>query len=361
MNIAELDPNMNVVTTLPDTDLVWLDVRKEPFDLYGFYNPRGEEVFRRVPKDVAERTSKNVASLAVHTAGGRVRFCTDSAKIAIKAEMHGICKMDHFPITGSAGFDLFVCPENGEDERYATTFRPAFEIEDGYESVKRFGTRQKRYFTINFPPYSGVKNLYIGLQNDATVDHGMKYLDAAPIVYYGSSITQGGCASRPGNIYQNIVCRSNRIDYLNLGFSGSGKGEDAIVEYMANLDMSVFVSDYDHNAPNAEHLKKTHCNLYQKIREKHPDIPYIMLSKPDIDQGGYQNGLDRREVILETYRFARANGDRNVYFIDGNSIFRGAYSDAATVDGTHPNDLGMWLMAQAIIDELKRARTQSLM
>jgi hypothetical protein len=236
---------------------------------------------------------------------------------------------------------------------------PDLKMTDGYESIIRFKTRELRHFTIHFPTYSNVHALFIGLQQDATVGGGMKYRDLPPVVYYGSSITQGGCTSRPGNIYQNVVSRRLRLDYLDLGFSGSGRAEDLIVDYMAGLPMSAFVSDYDHNAPNAEYLAKTHCKMYQRIREAKPDIPYIMMSRVDFDCG-YDENVERRDVIIDTYRYARAQGDRNVYLIDGEGVFRGKYVDMCTVDGVHPNDLGFALMADAVEATLVRAMTQHL-
>ena len=229
----------------------------------------------------------------------------------------------------------------------------------GYESKIDLGSKKLRYFTINFPSYSGVDELLVGLSEDATLGEGLRYRDAAPILYYGSSITQGGCASRSGNIYQNVVCRRTNFDYINLGFSGNGRAEDAIVDYMASLDISAFVCDYDHNSPSRAHLSATHYKMYEKIRAAHPDIPYIMLSKCDLDND-YNSNLARREVVYESFCRARANGDKNVYYIDGASIFRGPYQNMCTVDSCHPNDLGFALMADAITAELERAMTQNL-
>ena len=130
-----------------------------------------------------------------------------------------------------------------------------------------------------------------------------------------------------------------------------------MVDYLSNLPMSAFVSDYDHNAPTADHLKNTHYRMYEKIRAKHPDLPYIMISRPDVLNNEYSskiarelgNGaIMRRDVIYESYRRAIESGDRNVYFIDGDSFFAGEYQDCATVDSTHPNDYGMVCMADVI-------------
>jgi len=127
---------------------------------------------------------------------------------------------------------------------------------------------------------------------------------------------------------------------------------------MASLPMSVFVSDYDYNAPSVEHLKNTHEKLYRKIREKNPTVPYIMLSRPSADvSSSYETVCRRREIVFETFMKARAEGDKNVFYIDGESIFRGRDADAATVDGAHPNDYGFILMANAIEAEILHALT----
>lgn len=155
--------------------------------------------------------------------------------------------------------------------------------------------------------------------------------------------------SHPGNSYQNIISRRLNIDYINLGFSGSAMGEPAMAEYMATIPMSVFVSDYDHNTPTYEHLTKTHFALYETIRKKNPDLPYVMVTRPDYwNHMDIEERLKRRHHIIDNYNKALALGDKNVYFIDGKEFFAGKYADMCTVDGTHPNDLGFALMAYRI-------------
>lgn len=349
---AEVDRNMIVPNTLTEPDLRFYDIRRAPFQLYGLWQPQTEPVFKRLPDDIGTNTNSGVKTLYLQTAGGRVRFSTDSPYVAIKAVMPYVKHMDHMPLSGSSGFDLYL--DTAADSHYTHTFRIPTTAKDGYESIARFPDRKMRYFTINFPSYNAVDALYIGLQDGAAVGEGRPYRDMAPIYYYGSSITQGACASRPGLAYQNIISRRLDVDFVNLGFSGSGKAEPIICNWMAEQTMSIFVSDYDHNAPNVEHLKNTHYPLYAAIRAKHPDIPYIMLSRPDFDRG-YDESVARRSVIYDTYTRALAAGDKNVYFIDGQSIFRGPYEDSCTVDGAHPNDLGFMLMAEHIGRAVERA------
>lgn len=348
-----VDKNLRVENNVGETDVCFYDVREEPFDVYGFYNYRKELPFKRLPDEIAKNTNSGVAGLYTNTAGGRVRFATDSPYIAIKAEMPQISHMPHMPLISSAGFDLYLdCPQSGVS-RFYDVFKPAVGIKDGFSAKITFNDCKLRYITINFPSYSSVTNLKIGLQQDANLESGLKYKEVLPIVYYGSSITQGACSSRPGNAFENIISRRTNTDFINLGFSGSATGEEILARYMATLPMSVFVSDYDHNSPSIEELRSTHKRLYQIVREKNPEIPYLIISRPDFNKRNYQDGVLRRDVVYDTYRFAREQGDKNVYYIDGASLFRNVNEDMCTVDSTHPNDYGFYLMADAIESELR--------
>ena len=149
------------------------------------------------------------------------------------------------------------------------------------------------------------------------------------------------------NIYENFISQAYNLDYRNFGFAGAAKGEKTMAEFLAGLEMCAFVCDYDHNAPSVDHLRATHEPLYRAIRAAHPDIPYVMMTRPDFD-GDRANSAARRDVVYETYRRALSEGDRNVYFIDGERLLSGPYLDMATVDGCHPTDLGFYKMALAL-------------
>ena len=346
MDIAKVDKNLAVEKTVDRTGLKIYDVLDAPFKVYGVMPPdEKEDKFKRLPGEVTEKVSNWANVLHANTAGGRVRFATNSKRIAIRAEMPNAFKMSHFALTGTAGFDLYA------DNKYVKTFVPPYDMEGGYESELACDGKMHDY-TINMPTYSEVSRLYVMLDEEAELKEAVAYkYEEKPIVFYGSSITQGGCTSRPGNIYQNIISRRLDADYVNLGFSGSAKAEDAIAEYIANLEMSVFVYDYDHNAPDAEYLEKTHEKMFKTVREKHPDLPIICISKPDKSD----NWEVRREIIKRTVENAKAAGDENVYFIDGQSFSALCDEpDAITVDGVHPNDLGFAAMGKVIGDVIEK-------
>lgn len=240
MDISLIDKNFAVDNEIDKTGLAFYSAEDKPFVIYGVF--REGDCFRRMPEAVAASVSQGVLRLHNKNAGGRVRFATNSSKIAIRAKLHNVGKMAHFALTGSAGFDLYA------DGKYVKSFVPPVTLNDGYESLLDLGEAKRREITINLPLYTGVNYLEIGLSEEAEIWEPAPYRPLNPIVYYGSSITQGGCASRPGRSYQSVIERRLNCDYINLGFSGNAKGEPEMADYIKNLPMSVFVFDYDHNA-----------------------------------------------------------------------------------------------------------------
>lgn len=344
MDISKIDKNFAVDTEIDKTGLEFYSVDEKPFRLYGVM--REGDKYIRLPSEVAKTVSPGVASLAYHTAGGRVRFVTNSKRIAIIAKFAEASQSIHMPFTNKAGVDIYF------GDKFVGTFMPPVSLPNkAYESLKDFGEGEKTV-TLNFPLYGALSELYVGIDEDAVVSEAPDYKYETPVVFYGSSITQGGCASRPGMAYQAQLTRWLDCNHINLGFSGNAKGEPTMVEYLAGLDMSVFVCDYDHNAPNVEHLKATHEPLYRGIRAKHPNLPIIFISRPSVLDAADRKA--RLEVIKATYDKAVSEGDENVWLIDGSTFFPFG-SNEHTVDNCHPTDLGFYLMAKGIEPVLREA------
>ena len=353
IKLEDVDKNFKVESTLGLEDVKFHDIRKAPFKLYGA-DPstfEGEEYWR-----MAKPISDKYNHLFWHSkcpTGFRVRFKTNSEYVAVKVKIYS--EPTVFEVR-SRCCDLYLDYENVS--RFAGRFTPPANEYKEYESVIHFKNRDERYFTLNLMNYEMLGDIKIGLQEDAIVGEGRKYLDIKPILYYGSSITQGGCASRPGNTYQAIINRRNNIDYINLGFSGCAKAEPEVMEYIANREMSVFVYDYDHNAPTPEYLQETHEKGYKTVREKNPDLPIIFLTKPDFDNNASaytvwnEGAIKRRTIVMQTYINAINAGDKNVYFIDGSQFFNINEGDCCVADGCHPTDLGFMKMADVIGNQI---------
>ena len=344
----EVDKNMLAEASIGDAEVVWCDIKEKPFVIHGSYDEAGVDFYHRMPMDVAARTSDGVKTLARESSGIRVRFSTDSPYIALRVKYVTFARSSHISLVANAGFDMYVETEFGP--RFVKEFRMAPDMTGGYEQLVKLEGSYMRTYTINFPIHAVVSSVEIGLKPNARLGDPVPYRSYAPVVFYGSSIVHGTAASRPGNIYPAIISRMLNVDFLDLGFSGKALGEEAIAEWIRDLDMSVFVCDYDHNAPTVEHLSKTHYRFYEIIREKNPDLPYIMISTTDYwtRHTEWENVLRRRDIIMESYLKARANGDKNVYFIDGMSFNAVPHQYERTVDGVHPNDAGFIRMAEGI-------------
>ncbi len=331
-----VDKNMQVPGKIERDDVVWYNGAEEPIRIYG-----AAQEFCRLPENFPI-----LQGFKRQSTGVRVRFVTDSPFVAIRAKLN----CTYFPtiMAPSAiyGFDLYR--RNGDgSEVFVDAFRPPEgEADKGYESL--VDTEGENCYTVNLPVFSAVTELFIGIKRGSSIKRApdYKYL-GKPIVFYGSSITHGASASRPGNTYPAMIAQKLGADHINLGFSGNAKGEKEIAEYIARLKMSAFVLDYHHNAYDLKQLYDTHYNFYKTVRLKNPFIPIVMVTAPSLkpDDEWIAGGV---KIIQETYRRAKEEGDKYVYFVDGCHLFDGELKESCTVDGCHPNDLGFSRMAKGI-------------
>ena len=338
-----------------------LDVRSKPFEIYGLYQPLETGKFRRIPEKIAKNTSERVMSFSTNTAGGRIRFKTDSPIIAIGAiypPMKFLApRSTALSSVGAYCFDMYA------DGKFVSALLPEtikqngsvnnFEITNGqFEACYNFEEQEIRDITINFPSIVDISDVFIGVCKGCILEKGSDYINKEPVVFYGSSITQGACASRPGNTYENILSRKLNMDYVNLGFSGSAKAEKPLIEYISTIKMHSFVFDYDHNAPSPDFLEQTHFPALQIFREAQPNTPIILMSRPN-RRTGIVDTQKRLDIIYNSYKKLIAAGDNNVYFINGQDILNSLDSEIFTIDGVHPNDFGFYCMAVAVEDVLK--------
>ena len=339
-----MDKNFVRQDVVAEEEVRWYDARQ--LTLYGLL-PDEELLGRRLPEQVACRVNSGVLNYSTCTAGGRIRFCTDSSFVALKV-VYGkgaVPTVNNHCV--SYGFDLYR--EQDGVEVFTAAARPVAgfdKVNAEYKMLTRRGS-QMTWYTLNFPIFTAVRQLQIGIEKDSKFAAGKQYCNEKPVVFYGSSITHGAAAGRPGNTYESFISQKYNLDYVNLGFSGSARGEQVMAEYIAGLSMEAFVCDYDHNAPDVAHLENTHFAFYETIRKSQPELPYIMISRPTVFMNPEVN-TKRRQVIINSYEKARALGDRQVYFIDGATLFEGEFAESCTSDGVHPNDLGFFRMAQKI-------------
>lgn len=359
-DIAQADYRLAEESPLAGKELTFYDVRKAPVNFYGLYDPLGEAPFRRMPLDIAEGINRSIYNLSQQTSGGRIRFRTNSKTIALHVVQRNKTRFfPHMTAVGTSGFDLYRIVEG--KQVFVNSFRPPNDREKPYDVSTQMRGEGVYEYVLNFPLYDWVTELYLGLEPGSVLEPGTAYTGAEkPVVFYGSSVTQGGCACRPGTFYAAILSRWLDVDYHCFGFSGSCKGEPEMADYLASLDPSVYVLCYDFNAPDPEHLRATHEPLFRKIRAAHPQTPIVLTSSfgvpsLQVEEPDEPERDERRAIVRATYDNAVAAGDRKVWFVDNKDVFDAFGGNDCTVDGAHPNDLGFWIMANHLRPALEQA------
>jgi len=354
--LQQIDVNMKTNET-SEPGLKWLSPMEGPFGLAGFAWLNQDGKYRRMPVSPACPLPEAVEVLANHTAGGQIRFRTDTGKLAIKVRLSGADMMDHMPATGMKGFDCYIgAPGN---EKYYSTTR--FDhTKQQYECILyELNVRQPRHITLNFPLYQGVEEVLIGIDPDAAVAEPVPYANDKRIIAYGTSITQGGCACRPGMAYTNIMSRRIPLEFVNLGFSGNGRGEPEVARVIAEIvDPACLIIDYEANCSTAEHIQATLPEFIRIYRGSHAQVPIIVMSQIRFgmewsDDDSLRMRLARKQVMTDTVEQLRQQGDGHLYFVDGSELLGDDFEEC-TVDGIHPTDLGFYRIAEGLTPILKR-------
>ena len=367
MKLEELDKNFAVQTTNGKT-LVFLPMTTPEIEVDGLmFFAKEHQLCRLSLASVVEQTV-GVQDESWMPAGVQVRFKTNSKIIGVKYRLRRLPNVGRMPLSGNSGFDLYL--GQGSNKRFAAVTsneygsleyssmlmdmsrgEPAPEVSSVYQPIPGTDLRE---VTINFPTYNILDDVSFGLEPGSEVLPPTPFAIEKPIAFYGSSITQGGCSSRPGNTYIQHLSRRLDAHVVNLGFSGCARAEEPMNRFLSSLDLSALVIDYDHNAPSAEYLNETHEKLFKTVRAAHPELPILLVTRPDTDLNLVDSN-QRLEVVRATYQHALDAGDRNVYFVDGRTLFGDDSRDACTVDGCHPNDLGFYRMANVIEPILRQA------
>lgn len=324
----------------------------KPLKVFGIPKFDERKILERLPEYVRKAVPK-IDFLGRRPTGARLCFRTDADNFTVRLQFE--------TMSVDVGMSIYSCQSAfvyvGEraTSRFAGIVGPKsynqLECEQAFEK-----SAEMEDVTIFLPRNEVLKNVEIELPDTATVLEPTPYKYSIPVLFYGSSITEGGCCCNVSNAYSAILSRRLDFDYINLGFSGNARGETPVADFINELDISCFVYDYDHNAPDVEHLKNTHYPFYRRIRDRKPRLPILMMTRP---KGVYTDEeRERREVVLATFERAKAEGDANVYFLDGETFFEND-AELCLIDGIHPNDLGFYKMALAIEPTLKQILSES--
>ena len=358
-NTNELAAPPSAETAAASTALHWLPVDSAELEIDGLpWFKENNGSLSRLPLRSKSTFRKEVWSLAQCPSGGRIRFRTDSTTLAIRLEYGSPPSMANMHAFGQSGVDLYV---NGD---YMVSAVADKDAKPGkfYEPILFDFSKQprvEREITFYLPLYKPVKVLGIGLDKGAKITKAKSFAVAKPVVFYGTSITQGGCASRAGMSYQAILGRKLNLDFVNLGFSGNGLGEPEVARTVAEIDASCYVLDFGANHKTFAAMQEVYAPFLDHVRARHPATPIVVMT---ILHTSRENripslGLDwaeRRKFIERVVRERIEAGDKKLYLVDGAKLL-GPTPDDGLVDGGHPNDLGFFWMAEGLTPTLRKA------
>lgn len=259
--------------------------------------------------------------------------------------------MDHMPDTGIKGVDLYL--RNGQEWQYINTGRPQGLVNE-YTLIENMN-EEIREFKIFLPLYDGVKNIEIGIDSTSSITKPTKNT-RKPIIFYGTSITQGGCASRPGMVHTNIMSRKLDVDVVNFGFSGNGRMEQPIAEIISSVEPSLYIIECMPNMIKPEFITERTIPLVNTLREKNPNTPivFVDLFKSPIALLNTKAKSENKamdDALKAEFDKMIKNGYKNIYLIETPKL---ADSDhEGTVDAIHFTDLGFLRYADFLISQLR--------
>ena len=300
--------------------------------------------------------------LGTHTSGVRIAFRSNSERVYIKATTQTAHNMLNMTPIGQCGFDCYAGRKRDE-LRFVGSAR--FDVKE-----KHYETKIAEYpccgrmteYLIHFPLYTGVTDFMLGIDADAEIELPEPFSGEDSLVFYGTSITQGGCASRPGMAYTNIISRKLNMEVYNFGFSGNGLGEYEVAELLAEIENpAMYVIDYEANAGAVGTLESSLAGFIEILRKAHKDTPILVLSRlpylldeliPEYDE----KRTRLRQFQRETVKSLQESGDERIYFCDGSQLWDDDY-DEYTIDMVHPTDLGFYMMAKKLLPIIRKLLT----
>ena len=319
-------------------------------------------LFDRLPSKAEGVVRPPVWDLSRDSAGLVIRFLSDSTTIRARWTVSSSrLAMPHMPATGVSGLDLYVKADSGR-WRWLGVGQPQ-DKQDNTSTLVSGLPEGKREFLLYLPLYNGVATIELGVPQGRVLGKAHTRAEGSrkPIVFYGTSITQGGCASRPGMVHTAILGRRLDRPVINLGFSGNGKMEPEMATLLAELDPAVYVLDCLPNMSSDEVATRVEP-FVRTLRKAHPNTPIVMAEDRDYTNGKVLPGPrkhndDNHAALRKVYDALQADKIQGLYYLPGALQLGDDGED--TVDGSHPTDLGFQRMADAftpvLVEALKHA------
>ena len=358
--IAKWDPAMAANNAVVDTNGVkWIDGKYLPIEGRWTLGDT-EHYYVRLPDTLTTNVNAGVRGMRKHTSGMLFRFRTDSKFLVIRhTPLNGWHAMPHMTEVGTSGWDVYKLDKASGKWRFvASNHGAAADKGNPGARVKRIAWNAGDECIINLPLYNGVKEFALGIAPGAKIEAPAPWASGVtkPVVFYGTSITHGGCSTRPGLGFVNMVGRDLQVPVYGLGFSGSGVMEYELSDVIARIDASCYVLDClwnmrsDPKAQNPRSVERNYEKFIRNLRAKRPGVPIVMAEACDVFMRGPN---DKDKFTRRLYEKLVAEGWKDLVYLPKDEMYTG--DTEGTVDGCHPNDLGMMSMAKAFGKAVREA------
>ena len=324
--------------------------------IVGIYHNEGN--YLRLNEKDKENVRSEVWSLSKNSSGVQIHFSTDSPTISVRLSLENYGNMGNMNNVGKNGVDLYCWKNN--NWQFVDSGIP-----NGENNIFTLGKnlkQLKQQYILNLPLYNTVKKVEIGIQKKSTITFGSNFKKMKPIVFYGTSITQGASASRPGMAYTNIISRNLNQQVYNLGFSGNGLFEKSVAKILCKMNPEIYVIDCTPNS-SPEIIKKNAFDFIELLHQCKPNTP-ILLIESVIREEAYFNSADKNTFgginyinaqnneLRKVFNKASEKGIKNIFYLSGENLI--GQDHEATVDGTHLTDLGMFRIANQIENKINQ-------
>ena len=311
--------------------------------------------YSRLPLSYKEKLRPEVWNLSLHSSGIAIRFTTNSSTIDLKWKTGNNTHFPHAAETLIKGVDLY-CMQNGK-WFFAGVGKPYDPEYNQYTLVKGMDTTMKE-FMLYLPMYETVDSIFIGIEPGAEIRKPLKsgFRNLKPIVFYGTSITQGASAMRPGMAYTSLIERHLNIETINLGFSGNGKLENELAGIMANIDASCYVIDCGGNLTPALALERT-MPFIKYLRQRTPTVPILLVENLFFTHGRFNKSIwpsiDSINVAFkDAFTTLKKEGMKDLYYLPAEKLI--GSDGEGTVDGAHLTDVGFMRIADEMEEQLRK-------
>ncbi len=351
--ISQLDPNF--VTREAEDGLLWCDIRALGVEGRAFDD--SASFYDRLPARAEGIVREPVWRLQQHSAGMCVRFVRDAPRIGVRWQLRfPELAMSHMPSSGVSGVDLYMF-QRGRF-RWVGIGIPG-EFPDNSTELQGSKDGSPRHFLLYLPLYNGVESVHIGVAQDRQVTAAPDWPRGPhkPICFYGTSITQGASAARPGMAYPAIVSRRLNRPTVNLGFSGNGQAEPEVAQLLAELDPALYCLD---PLPNLSlEMVDTRIEPFVRtLRAARPDTPILVVENVtpantlDAEvESGSGDWADKNAKLRAAHERLINDGVENLGFVSGLALLGDDFE--GTVDGLHPTDVGFMRLADALSEAIR--------